>query len=512
MVKQNYRLYFHQAGRLGEMYLKKRISKVAYPFLTVIFLLSLMLTLNTSAFAAGPQVLLVDTLSNGELFVPGEILIKFKPNVPRAVIDSINQTNGVTRLETTSWGLIRAQVPENMSVEQMVAIYSHNPNVEYAEPNSICHAVFSPDDFFYAQGYQWNLDNPATGGIHMEQAWELSTGTGVTVAVLDTGIAYEDYDIYQKAPDFAITKFVDGYDFINGDSHANDDNAHGTHVAGTIAQSTNNQIGTAGIAYNATLMPVKVLDANGSGTALSLSEGLHWAAENGAKIINMSLSFGFVNNTAYNPGTTVCDEIKYAYDKGVTLVAAAGNEKKRSVAYPAAYEECIAVGATRYDENLAPYTNKGTALDLTAPGGDFKVDQNGDGWVDGILQQTFDPNSKDPTEFGYWFFEGTSMASPHVAGVAALVIASLIDSGGDTNPANVRQILEATAEDHGASGWDTNYGWGIVDAYAALSLIDPPPEPPLPELPTIGLFSLGLASVGGFIWFKRRRKPTGIEG
>ncbi|MCK5327553.1 MAG: S8 family peptidase, partial [Candidatus Latescibacteria bacterium] len=248
------------------------------------------------------------------------------------------------------------------------------------------------------------------------------------------------------------------------DEHPNDDAGHGTHVTGTIAQTTNNEVGVAGIAFNCSIMPVKVLNARGSGTAQALADGLCFAADNGADVINMSLGWP----PGYDPGETVRSAIEYAYNAGVTLVASSGNEgNEEEVSYPAAYDEyVIAVGATRYDEAVAYYSQTGASLDLTAPGGDLNVDQNEDGYGDGVLQQTF---GNRPSEFGYWFYTGTSMASPHVAGVAALVIAN-----GVTGPDNVRSVLQTTAEDHGDDGWDSEYGWGIVDAAAALGGALPP--------------------------------------
>jgi serine protease len=161
-------------------------------------------------------------------------------------------------------------------------------------------------------------------------------------------------------------------------------------------------------------------------------------------------------------------------------VAAAGNSNSNSLLYPAAYDEfVIAVGATRYDEARAPYSNYGAGLDLVAPGGDLSVDQNGDGYGDGVLQQTF---GRRPTNFGYYFYEGTSMASPHVAGVAALVIAN----ANATTPDTVRAVLEGSADDLGDVGHDQYYGWGLVNAYGALNYDggSPPPPPPPPPPPT----------------------------
>lgn len=452
--------------------MEKKIFRSARWGILTFTLISLLVVLGGNTVrSSGQQVFEYGgTPPEGPPFVPGEILVKFKPGIPAEVVERVNAQHGASILKASRWGYMRVRIPKGRTVDEMVQVYTRNPNVEYALPNSICRAVMTPNDPLYP--YQWHLDNPEFGGINIEQAWELSTGAGVVVAVLDTGVAYEDYRNFKIAPDLTATYFVPGYDFINDDYHPNDDNAHGTHVAGTIAQSTNNLEGVAGVAFEASIMPVKVLNKQGSGTAFDVAEGLHYAADNGADIINMSLAWP----PYYDPGSVVHDAVIYAYSAGVTIVAAAGNDGENVVAYPAAYPECIAVGATQYDESLAPYTNKGSALDLTAPGGNLDVDLNGDGYGDGVLQQTFDPNTKNPKVFGYWFFDGTSMASPHVAGVAALVIAA-----GVSGPENVRNVLQSTAEDHGDVGWDADYGWGIVDAYAALLSIGEPNGDPVAD-------------------------------
>ena len=411
--------------------------------------------------------IVTDINSAGDpLVMPGEIIVKFKGGIPDKAIQAINAQHGASIIEISPLGFMRLSIPKGKSEVEVSQSYSKNPNIEYAEPNAICHAVMTPNDMYYH--YQWHLYNNEYGGINAEEAWNLSTGEGVIVAVLDTGVAYENYDEnndgtldYLLAPDLAWTNFVEGWDYVNNDSHPNDDHWHGTHVTGTIAQSTNNSIGAAGVAFGASIMPLKVLDAGGSGSTIDLANAIYYAAINGADVINMSLAYPLWVPVAWL--NSVHSAIQSALSMGVTIVAAAGNDGANQVAYPAAFEECIGVGATQYDEMLAPYSNWGSALDLTAPGGNLDLNQNGDGNYDGVFQETINPWT-GPLHFTYILAEGTSMASPHVAGVAALVIAA-----GISDPGDVRSILQNTAEDHGGGGWDVVYGWGIVDAFDAVS-------------------------------------------
>ena len=347
------------------------------------------------------------------------------------------------------------KVPEG-KVKEKVGNYQKRADVIYAEPNYIAYALMVPNDPYYK--YQWHLDNPVYGGIQMEKAWDIATGfPSVVVAIVDTGIAYETYGKYCQAPDLDQTCFVPGYDFVNNDSHPNDDNNHGTHVAGTVAQSTNNSTGVAGVAFNACLMPVKVLDRRGSGNYANVASGIRFAADNGAKVINLSLG-GTSDSIALK------DAVAYAYQKGVTVVAACGNDNTASCLYPATYDDyVIAVGATQYDETKAPYSNYGPSLDLVAPGGNNNLDQNKDGYADGVLQQTFS-SSRAVCNFAYYFFQGTSMAAPHVSGVAALLLAK----GNATTPDEVRAALQKTAECPGGTCPSNTYGYGLIDAYAAL--------------------------------------------
>jgi serine protease len=337
----------------------------------------------------------------------------------------------------------------------MVRILKDDPVVEYAELNYMAHMTLVPNDTYY--GLQWNLHDATYGGINMEGAWDIETGDpNVIIAILDTGVAYEDFNEFIQASDFAETHFVPGYDFINDDNHPNDDQGHGTHVAGTLAQSTNNEIGVAGIAFGCSLCPIKVLDEEGYGDHFTISQGIYFAIAQGARVINLSLG-----SDAHS--RTLREAVAYAYDQGVTIVCSAGNEflKGNAVSYPAAYDDyCIAVGATAFDKIRAPYSSTGDYVDLCAPGGNVLMDLNHDGYVDGILQQTFQTHVDD---FAFWFLQGTSMAAPHVSGAAALLV-----SQGITKPDRVREALENTAVDLGQPGWDAQYGWGLVDVEAAL--------------------------------------------
>ncbi|MEA1979787.1 MAG: S8 family serine peptidase [candidate division Zixibacteria bacterium] len=427
-------------------------------FLTA--MLVLLVLISGTAFGSEDFQVKEMNVKSGADFVEGNIVVKFKPHADNRSIEAFTKGHGCNVLSASPRGGFKTLgIPAAKTVPQMVAAFKANPNVEYAEPNYIYRALFTPNDPYYS--YQWHMPM-----INMGQAWDLSTGTGVIVAVVDGGVAYEDYGVYAQAPDLAQTTFVQGYDFINNDSHPNDDNAHGTHVAGTIAQSTNNNLGVTGIAFNCSIMPVKVLDASGSGTMDVVANGIYYAADNGADVINMSLGSTYLS-------TTVHDACIYAYNMGVTIVCAAGNSGRRVLEYPAAFSECISVSAVRLDSTLVGYSTYNSEVDIAAPGGDVNVDQDGDGYVDGVLQQTHD--GSDYTTFSYYFYQGTSMASPHVAGVAAGIIA--LD--GSLTPAEVQTILQNSAVDLGSTGWDEEYGWGMLDAYAAYQAVGSSNDPPV---------------------------------
>jgi hypothetical protein len=243
---------------------------------------------------------------------------------------------------------------------------------------------------------------------------------------------------------------------VNNDSNPADDNGHGSHVAGTVAQSTNNSRGVAGVAHGASIMPIKVLDAGGSGWDSDIADGIYWAVNHGADILNLSLG-------GYGSSTAMQNAVNYAWGQGCLVVCAAGNDNTSLVSYPAGYANSISVSATEWRDLRAYYSNYGSTIDICAPGGDVTADRNGDGYADGVLQNTFDPNES------YWFWQGTSMASPHVAGVAALVKSRNMTL---TN-SQIRNILQSTAKDLGTAGWDSFYGHGQVNALAAVQAVGP---------------------------------------
>jgi serine protease len=298
------------------------------------------------------------------------------------------------------------------------------------EPNYEYNFRVAPNDPQYSK--QWHLHS-----IHAEQAWEDNRGKGVTVAIIDTGVS--------KVPDLAQTEFVAGYDFVNDKVSADDDNGHGTHVAGTVAQSTNNNYGVAGIAYEAKIMPLKVLSASGGGTISDIAEAIRFAADNKADVINLSLGGG-------GESQVMKDAIDYAYNKGVVIIAAAGNEGNNSASYPARYAHVIGVAATDAQGEKAEFSNFGAGVDISAPGG-------GHGSL--IWQEMIDPDTNMPIISG---LQGTSMAAPHVAGVAAL-----IKSTGVTAPDEVFAVLQQSVRKIDADP-QNYYGAGHLDAAAAVKL------------------------------------------
>jgi len=324
------------------------------------------------------------------------------------------------------------------------------------------------------QQLQWNFVGPF--GVDAPEAWAnlaadgAPGGKGVVVAVLDTGVAYADRGPFRRSPDFSRFQFVKGYDFVARDPYPNDRNGHGTFVAATIAEATNNRYGLTGLAYGARIMPVRVLDSNGEGEASTIAEGVFFAVRHGAQVINLSLEF--------SPGVTASDipelieALRYAHHRGVLVVAAAGNEGHTAIAYPARAPYVISVGASTEHGCLAAYSNDGAGLTLVAPGGGPDADLPGDPNCHpelpsgrDIFQVTFLGSS--PRQFGIPSgYEGTSMATPHVAATAALIIASHV-LGPHPTPAQLTARLQATARKLGGGGDERLYGAGLLDAATA---------------------------------------------
>ena len=369
----------------------------------------------------------------------------------------------------------RVALSPGASLAGTAARLRRNPAVAYAVPTHTARAsAFYPNDPGFR--LQWNFAGPF--GIDMPEAWELASrrnapgGRGAIVAVLDTGVAYRALGSDRRAPD--LDAFVAGYDFVDDDPYPIDANGHGTHVAGTIAEGTNNRIGAAGIAYGARIMPVRTLDAAGDGDAVTIARGIWYAVRHHADVINMSLEFG--TNIGARDVPEVLAALRYARSHGVLVTTVAGNEGHTGrLPLPARSTNVIAVAATTAHGCRARYSNAGPEVDVAAPGGGPDAASAGDAWdsehcrqdtvVPSIYQETLRPDLPGfGLPSGYY---GTSMAAPHVAGVAALIIASGL-LGAHPSPAAVQQRIEQTARDLGPPGFDTGYGHGLIDAAAAL--------------------------------------------
>jgi len=369
-------------------------------------------------------------------------------------------------------------------------------------------AVKLPNDPLFQ--YQWNLS-----AIQIPAAWAVSRGAGAVVAVLDTGVAYEDRGAYRRAPDLAGTRFVAGRDFVSDDAHPDDvprpggRRSHGTQMAGLIAQTTGNAVGGAGVAPEAAIMPIRVLRPDLSGSARTIARGLRFAADHGADVANLSIA-GPARSRVLK------EAVDYASSKGVTVVAAAGNDGRPAVGWPAAYPKVIAVGAVGRDRTRAYYSNYGRALDLVAPAGAGDAVDTGYGPGDGVLAQTL---KRGPSDFCFCFTASTSAAAAEVSGVAAL----LVGSGQVTSPAGVRAALLSSARNLGPPGRDAEYGAGLVQARSALTATRPrSTNPSTRALPrssgssrTVWLMlSVGGAGFAGLaaISFVRRRRRLGATG
>jgi serine protease len=372
------------------------------------------------------------------------------------------------------------------SMSRALARLRRRRDVAYAEPDYIARAagMFYPDDpgsAGVAQGWerqQWDM-LPGVG-VDAPQAWanlladHRDGGSGVRIAVLDTGVAYRNWGQFKVSPDLRQTRFVAPYDFVAHNRYPLDRDGHGTLVASVIAESTNNQVGLTGLAYGATIMPVRVLDAEGDGQASTIAQGIRYAVKHGANIINMSFEFLPSQVQSGRQIPEVVSAIRYARAHGVMVVAAAGNDELQEVSYPARIGGTVAVGATTRDGCLASYSNSGPSVALVAPGGgpDAILPHDPACHPSRLLPPIYQMTLSDPprwSRFGYPdTYIGTSMSAPMVAAAAAMVMASGV-IGPHPTPNQVLRRLEQTATPlpAGSSGRNSTYGYGLLNAGAA---------------------------------------------
>ena len=362
---------------------------------------------------------------------------------------------------------IATDVVEVDDVDAAIDDYRRRDDVVDVEVDGKVKALVAPTDGEY--GLQWNLQPPSAenqGTLNWEPVYPINQGAGVLVAVIDSGLRFGGAD----APEDVRTDL--DFDFVNDDVVAEDENGHGTHITGTIAQRTGNPrnanlgFSVAGVAPKAAILPIKVLDRFGEGSVSDTAAGILYAADKGAKVINLSLGGDY--------SRSLCDAVAVA-SRSALVVAASGNEAEGGfvpVSYPGACPKAMGIGALRYNGSRAPYSNAGCELSATGPGGDLSSNgrlfpRNG-GAEDprnGILQEAYDPGRNADNGFAFFFDSGTSMAAAHAAGAAAVLLA--------INPdlALVRRAMLASTRDLGAAGPDDEFGFGAIDLAKAVAMV-----------------------------------------
>ena len=430
--------------------------------------------------AAAPATATVDGLAPSG-YATDEVVVRYAPDAAADARSAARRSTGTVAETTVAPDTAVVAIRDGESVEETIAELERRGAVISANPNWEARiAAFTPNDPGRAgvpggwQALQWNL--LAGAGVNAPVAWENAIragrggGRGVTVAVLDTGVAYRNKGRFRRSPDLSRYRFKRGYDFVDRDRYPLDHNGHGTHVASTIGESAHNGVGVVGVAYGSTLMPVRVLNKYGVGKSAGIAAGIRFAARNGADIINLSFEFDRRVRTGDIP--EIIDALRYARRRGALTVAASGNTGVGTVAFPARADQVMSVGATTEHGCQAVYSNRGADLDIVAPGGGEdaflpdEADRCRPAEASGrdIFQMTFTGSVR---RFGLPSgYTGTSMAAPHVSAVAALVIASRV-LGRNPSPAALEAHLEATATDLGPLGRDDRYGAGRVDAAAA---------------------------------------------
>jgi len=385
-----------------------------------------------------------------------QILVRFKPGVPAERAKAVIEAYGVRETRTfEAIGVYKLQIPAGFTVGEMIYALERNPDIEFAEPDYTLRIAESPNDPYFKNQYALHNTGQEIGSggpkgkaksdIRATIAWDETKGAAETViAIIDTGVDLLHPDIKNKI-------LSAGRDFANNDFDATDDNGHGTHVAGIAAADTNNNVGIAGVAWNCKILPIKATDEEGNGYYSWMIDGLIWAADNGADVINISLG-------GDSPATSLRDALKYAYDKGIVISASAGNDG-RTVVYPAAYDAyCLAVAASDYNDDRVSWSNFGSQIDIAAPGERILS-----------LVPTWYPERIwfDPKAIPYGYGSGTSMAAPHVAGLAALIKSLKPWLKAD----QVMDIIRYSADDVNSSthkGKDDYIGYGRINMEKAL--------------------------------------------
>jgi thermitase len=369
-------------------------------------------------------------------YAPGEIVVKFRPHVGMLGAQGSLRAEGLSPLEVSSRGeLLRVQVEPGREAEAIAELMARG-DVEFATYNYLIEALGDPNDPNYS--LQWALKQIQDHDIDAPEAWDIYTGgNSVTIAVLDTGVDLDHPDLQAN--------IVAGYDYVNGDNNPDDDHGHGTHVAGIAAAIGNNSTGIAGVSWASKIMPVKVLNSAGSGSTYNLSQGIYYAVDHGAKIINMSVGAKYAKWPCN--WSDVEAAFNYAVSHGVLMAVAAGNDYQYGVNCPAAYDQVMAVGSTTSSDTRSSFSNYGPRLDIAAPGSSIY----------------------STVRFGgYGYKDGTSMATPHVAGLAAL----LWSFAPSLTHSQVRDLIQNNADDLGAAGWDQYFGYGRINAYNTLDSIN----------------------------------------
>lgn len=366
--------------------------------------------------------------------IDGQVVVRFKEPMPTEELANFGQQMNSTMIKTAArLNSAVYKVSQETDIESLIQSLRENPAVQFAERNYILSSNYTVSD-------PKSREQQGLAMANLAKAWDITFGDPkVIIAVVDTGIDLTHPDLKNK--------IVPGYNIISqGKTPPKDDNGHGTHASGIAAADTNNKIGVAGTAPRCKLMPIKALDAKGSGDTVNVALGIVWAVDHGARVLNLSL--GGPNNE------TVKKAVEYALAKNVVVVAAMGNDGKNQRAYPAAIPGVISVGSVDSDQSRSSFSNYGSWISVASPGSSILSTMP-------TYETTMTESEKNK---GYDYLDGTSMACPIVAGIAALVVSR----NPTYTPAEVKARIESTATDLGKPGYDVEFGHGLVNAFKAV--------------------------------------------